>query len=72
MKPPSELQANHEVMTCPACGLAITARITVALEVGDPVLSGTGQSVNVKTATNLTRFTVNHPCPGRVEDGDPS
>ena len=62
---PGDLETRHEVMACPVCKRAIFADVTVRPILGTPVVKTEG-TVTVPVTAEMTRFTIQHRCSGRV------
>jgi hypothetical protein len=73
MKPP-EMTVGHVIMSCPVCAKAIRADVTVQPVLGEPTIDVAGNSATIPCATEMTRFSVQHRCQGRVEivEGKPA
>jgi hypothetical protein len=64
---PGPITTTHEVMTCPACLLTITAKVEVEVDLGKPELAPDMKHVEVSAHPRLRRFSINHSCAGPVE-----
>lgn len=62
---PEPMKTQHEVLTCPACGLMIRAEVTIEPNLGAPSISTT-RHVTVPINPTIERFVIVHHCSGRA------